>query len=79
MKLSSLTSKLDKMGIGYNVSPEDQQVYFTLNGKKYSGWVSSDGTSVTDFAHAKEYDQINQETRRTFFDNFAQVVRHSNN
>ena len=74
MKVSTLKSKLNKMNVKFTEIKGD--VIFTINKKKY--FVDTNNSdSILCFFYEIGFNQSNQETDRRFFDNFAQVLRHS--
>jgi hypothetical protein len=81
MKLSTLNNKLTKLNAevttqdhnGYNMS-----VVFTINGKSYEADYNKGENNIIGFSFTTGYDDAIQETTRRFFDNFNQVLRHSN-
>jgi hypothetical protein len=78
MKTSTLKNKLNKLNIEFTIDSNYQVIDFTINNKSYSGSLNNDEDEVFGFCAITGYDDASQETTRRFFDNFNQVLRHSN-
>jgi hypothetical protein len=78
MKTSTLKNKLNKLNIQFTIDNEYQLIEFTINNKSYSGSLNDNEAEVYGFCAITGYDDASQETTRRFFDNFNQVLRHSN-
>lgn len=74
MKVQTLKTKLNKSGVSFKESKGD--ISFTIKKKKYTADTNNSDTILC-FFYVRGYDVASQETDRRFFDNFAQVLRHS--
>lgn len=78
MTTANLISKLNKLGIENHIEDINgfnQDVIFIINGVKFYAGFDIESNIITDYHKKTGYDESNQETRRTFYDNLNQLLR----
>lgn len=78
MKITSLISKLNKMNVAHEIvnnNGYNADIQFVINGKSFYAGIVEDKDTVQDFCKEIGYDDVNQETQRSFYDNFNQLLK----
>lgn len=78
MKITSLISKLNKMNVAHEIvnnNGYNSDIQFVINGKSFYAGIVEDKDTVQDFCKEIGYDDVNQETQRSFYDNFNQLLK----
>lgn len=81
MKVSNLTSKLNKMKVPFtvvDVNEWNKDIVFQINGKTFKAGFTAASDVIEDFCREICYDNVDQEMQRVFYKNFNQLLIRAN-
>ena len=79
MKITSLISKLNKMNVAHEIvnnNGYNADIKFVINGKSFYAGIVEGKDTIQDLCKEIGYDDVNQETQRSFYDNFNHLIKY---